>query len=235
MTNICILGNSHVGSLKRGWDAIYNDYQQIRITFFAQRSDGIEGLIVHDGKLIPNNEDLMNALAFTSGGKTDILPDDYDVFIIYGVGAHVNFDIHSQFYSRTVIESTIKDLVVDTLSFKLLQRLRKITSKPIYIGHMPLLAATQVQLEASPNDYLARVELINEIIYRPFHAEMVKQPVFTIVNGNNTHPKFSKDSKRLAIGDQYDDQHHPDEDIDHMNDQFGEIWLKEYFENYLRI
>lgn len=235
MINICIMGNSHVGSLKRGWDVINKDYHKIKITFFAQRSDGLKDLVVQDGKLSPNNNELSKALEFTSGGRTEIVPNQYDIFIIYGANANVNFDMDFQFYSKAVIEASLRDFVTSTLSFSLLQKLKSVTNKSVYIGHVPLIAATQIQPGIPPDKYLARVKLMNEAVYHPLNAELVKQPAATIVNGNNTHPDFSKGSKRLAIGDSFDDEHHPEDDMDHMNDLFGSMWLEEFFKNYIPV
>ena len=60
-------------------------------------------------------------------------------------------------------------------------------------------------------------------------AELIEQPLETIVNGGETHPQFSKGSKRLAIGDGFDDHPHPDEDNIHMNEAFGALWLQALF------
>lgn len=230
---ICALGNSHVGSLKRAWDAIKGEYREQEITFFAHRSDGLEGLIAHDGKLIPNNEKLATALEFTSGGKKDIDPNEYDVFAIYGAGVNINVVKDNQFYSSAVVESSLNDLVTNTLSFNLLKRLRTLTMKPVFIGHLPLVLAMKVSADTGPSDYIARVELINKVIYRPLKAELVRQPLSTIVDGNSTHPDFSKGSRALAIGDSGDNVYHPESDNDHMNDKFGEIWLREFLNEYV--
>lgn len=230
---ICVMGNSHVGSLKRGWDEIKGDYPEHEITFFAQRSDGLEGLIAHDGKLIANNEKLAKALEFTSGGRKEIDPNDHDIFLIYGAGVNINWVADNHFYSNAVIESSLNDLVTNTLSFSLLKRLRALTDKPVFIGHLPLVPAMEVVSDAIPMDYIARVERINKITYHPLNAELVRQPSSTIVNGNNTHPDFSKGSKALAVGDSGDNVFHPESDNDHMNDKFGEIWLREFLEKYV--
>ena len=230
---ICVLGNSHVGSLKRGWDTIKGDYPQHEITFFAQRSDGLEGLIAHDGKLIADNEKLAKALEFTSGGKKAIDPQEHDIFLIYGAGLTINLVAHDQFYSKAVIESSLNDLVSNTLSFSLLKRLRASTDKRIFIGHLPLLPAIEVVSAAFPVEYIARADLINEVTYHPLNAVLVRQPSSTIVNGKNTDPLFSKGSKALAVGDSGDNVLHAESDSDHMNDKFGEIWLEEFLQEYV--
>lgn len=233
MIKICVMGNSHVGSLKRGWDNINSECPGKEITFFAHRADGLNGLIPKDKKLVPDNADLVNALKFTSGGKQEINPEAYDIFLIYALGSTVNFTQSSRFYSRAVIKKSLNDFVENTLSFKLLKRLREVTNKKIFIGHTPFAAAIQISTNMKPADYVDRVRLMNDIIYHPLNCELVLQPLSTIVNGNNTHHDFSKNSMRLAIGDHFDDEYHPEDDLDHMNDKFGEIWLKEFMLNYV--
>lgn len=228
------MGDSHVGSIKRGWDNISRDYPEKEITFFAQRATGLSGLIPKDGKLVPDNDDLANALKFTSGGKDEIDPDVYDIFVIYGTDAKVDFIKSNQFFSRAVIERSLNDFVANTLSFTLLKKIKTLTNKIVFIGHRPLVSATQVASQAFPTDYIERLELINKVIYRPLNSEMIQQPLSTIVNGMNTHPEFSKGSKRLAIGDGFDNELHPIDDNVHMNDKFGELWLTQFMLNYVK-
>ncbi len=230
---ICVIGNSHVGALKRAWDEIKGNYPQQRIIFFAQRGDGLEELAAHNGKLTPNNEELTKSLEFTSGGSKEIAPEDYDMFVIYGVGATAYFIDNNQFYSRSAMQRALHDILDPTLSFKLLKRLRSITDKKIFVGHCPLPAAKEVASNTRPNAYIAGLKLINDIIYHPLNAELIGQPLSTIVNEKHTHPDLSKDSKRLAIGDNFDNENHPANEDMHMNDKFGEMWLREFLEKAL--
>ncbi len=227
------MGNSHVGSLKRGWNNINSEYPGKEITFFAHRATGLSGLIPKDGKLVPDNEDLANALKFTSGGKQEIDPSEYNVFLIYASGSKVNFAQSGRFYSKAVIKRSLSDFVENTLSFQLLKKIRAVTNKIIFIGHTPFAAAMQFLPNNNPTDYVGRVKLMNDMIYSPLNSELVLQPLSTIVNGNNTYYDFSKNSMRLAVGDHFDDEYHPEDDIFHMNDKFGEVWLKEFMMNYV--
>lgn len=226
------MGNSHVGALKRAWDEIKDYYLEQEITFFAARGGGVSGLIVQGKKLVPNNKALEKVLELTSGGKKEIDTDLYDIFVIYGAGG-AYFVNGKQFYSKAVIEASLNDLMANTyinpLSF--LNKLRTMTDKPVFIGHSPLAAEKEVLLDITPNAYLAGVELVNDVIYHPRNAKLINQPLETIVNGKNTHLNFSKGSKRLEVGSESDVELHPEDDIFHMNDKFGEIWLRHFFEN----
>jgi hypothetical protein len=50
----------------------------------------------------------------------------------------------------------------------------------------------------------------------------------TLGNNRNTHSRFSKESKRLDIGDNLDSELHPTNENIHMNDVYGAIWLKSF-------
>lgn len=225
---ICIIGNSHVGALKRGWDRIALKHPGTEITFFAHRANGMAGLKVAGNSLVPANEVLKKAIHFTSGGLERITPADYDAFLIYGLKACPNFANRKQFISSPAARQALVDLTKGRLSFKLLGMLRPLTDRIIYIGHDPLPAAGEVRSERPATDYVDGIAALNETIYRPLGAELIAQPASTIVNGRQTGPDFGRGSKRLAIGDGRDDRAHPVGEDGHMNDDFGEIWMEAF-------
>lgn len=225
---ICIIGNSHVGALKRGWDRISAKHPGTELTFFAHRANGMAALKVEGNSLVPKTDLLKKAIRFTSGGLERITPGDYDVLLLYGLRASPNFASRNQFISAQAARQALVDLTHGRLSSKLLGMLRPLTDRIIYIGHDPLPAASRVRSERPPADYVEGIETLNEGIYRKLGAEMIAQPVSTIVNGRQTHSDFARGSKRLAIGDGRDDRAHPEGEDGHMNDDFGEIWLEAF-------
>jgi hypothetical protein len=229
LVNLCIIGNSHVAALKKAWAVIRAEYPSIKVTFFAQRGNDLNNLVAINGKLQSPNEAGTKELEFVSGGRRRIDPDKYDVFLIYGCYARAYFRYSELFYSRAVQERAAHDLVDGSLSFKLLTSLRTITNKPVLVGHNPLEVAKSNELAYGPDAYVAGIKMLNDLIYRPLGAEMLMQPLETIVNGRATRPEFSQGSRRLAIGDQFDDEIYPDAGIDHMNEEFGKMWLIELF------
>ena len=227
--NICIIGNSHVGSLKRAWDNIKDLFPKINITFFAQRANGLNDLIIKKNILLPNNDTLASAFKFTSNGSREINTANYDYFVIYGADAKAYIEPTNFFYSEDVLLATIKDLISGTLSYKLLKQLRTITHKKIFIGHTPLPSERKIISTGIPKSYIKGIKKINDTIYSSLNSRVIIQPIQTIINNNATHPDFCKGSKRLAIGDHIDNEVHIKEDVLHMNDLFGELWLKELF------
>lgn len=223
---VCILGNSHAAALKLAWTRMGPMRPDITVDFFADRGQGLQALNVDGGVLVPGNEDLRRALAFTSGGKSQIDPAAYDVILLYGLGARPNFVHAGVFYSRQARQLALADLVGGTVSFELLQKLRSISTTPIRVGHNPLRAAQTEAARHFPAAYVAGIKVLNEEVYAPLQAQMVEQPRETIVGGRFTDPRFSTGSRRLAIGERNDDGLHPANDNVHMNDAFGALWLE---------
>lgn len=132
---ICIIGNSHVGALKRAWDI--KPHHSIDVDFFAARGASLRDLTVKRNALVPATRTLKSALKFTSGGKARIEPERYDGFLVYGAQAkHIIFNKDNH-YSKAVIQAALHDHVQDTVSFAIITRLRRVTEKRIYLGHHP--------------------------------------------------------------------------------------------------
>lgn len=80
---------------------------------------------------------------------------------------------------------------------------------------------------AEGSEYISGISLLNAERYLSFDAELIAQPVETIVDGCRTEPQFSVGSRRLSVGSFIDDELHPDSDKSHMNEAFGELWLRQ--------
>ena len=104
---ICIIGDSHIGSLSRAWrEKLINEFDHIQIDFFGCPSDGLKGLKLQNGCLIPESEKLERIFSYVSGGKNKILLSEYSCFIVYGMGMKPFFE-PEQFYSSSFLEVII--------------------------------------------------------------------------------------------------------------------------------
>lgn len=204
-------------------------HETTEIVFFADRGLGMKEMGVDGGKLVPETERLKKSLEFTSGGKGVIDPEEYDMFLVYGVGARGFFINPNKHYSSAVIEQAANDHVFGGLSFELVKNIRMVTDKKIYVGHAPLPARKRREFAVHrPDAYLHGLNLINEMVFSRINAQMINQPLGTIVNGRYTDLEFSKGSKRLSIGTRDDGNEHPDTDCAHMNDEFGSAWMTSF-------
>lgn len=225
---ICIIGNSHVGALKRAWDTMEGSTPDVEFDFFAMRGAGMNDLIVEGNKLVGGTSILRAAMQFTSGGKDTIVPEDYDGIILYGLRFTPYLSNKNVVISDQVRKTAICDSARISISTDVLRKIRQISQVKIYIGHTPLRATVHVKRKRKPVEYLRDIAEANEIFYRSQNAVIIPQPRVTIVNGRFTDPVYTEGSKRLAIGDSLDDMSHSGRDMIHMNDEFGKLWLSDF-------
>lgn len=232
---LAVLGNSHIGSIKKGWGSIAETYSDTELTFFGHRGRRIEGMQAKGGLLAPVNKDVEDAIKFTSGGPAALDPGAYDAILLYGTEAWPFFLEPARFYSQKALVQAVKDLFDNSLSVLLLDRLRTITSMPIYVGLEPCLAAApedhaaDKECTGDTSDYEAGFAYLKATIFEPRDAILVGQPLDTIVNRRKTSAQFSKGTQRLSVGDKYDGVLHPKTDDIHMNGAFGALWLDKFF------
>lgn len=143
---IAVIGNSHIGSLKRGADMIAPQDIPHDLRYFGARSNGLKDLRTEGTSLVPTSDEVTNAIAFTSGGETRIDTDAYDAFLLYGMEARPFFAPIDRFYSSAVLARALKDVFEGSLSHLMLGKLRAITDKPIYVGHNPMRARSKIKV-----------------------------------------------------------------------------------------
>ncbi len=241
MKRICVLGNSHVGTLRRAWDGpIGSEYaDKAQLTFFAARGALLHQLELSDGKLVSSNEDVTNSITFTSGGLGEITIGDYDLFLISSLGLR-DFPIPEGYYSQAVLKALLEDRYKPTIAYRLLRMIREVADTKIVLGLAPIAACTDDDMgtieasEAYFNSCIDSMAFANQQFFAPWNAELMGQPRSTLTaNGRHTLPHFTKNSRRLSIGDGLDDQIHPDTDRIHMNEDYGSLWLHDFFAKVL--
>ncbi len=230
MMKICVIGDSHTAALKRSWSEIASLYPQVSLTFFASRGVTMSNLKVQNESLIPHKEFIRNQMLLTSNGRSEIKDADYDVFLLYGLKCDVCFISRDSFYSEQLLQQLIYDTIKNTASKQLLEKLRKITQKKIWLGHTPLLASSNINDSMGNDAYLLGLESLNVGYYKKMNAELVAQPINTIVKGRYTHERFTIGSRRLSIRDESESEFHEPEDREHMNDEYGKLWLQHFFD-----
>ncbi|MEP2759827.1 hypothetical protein [Parvibaculum sp.] len=226
---LAVIGNSHIGSLKRAWDRISEEYASVEIVFFGAKGGGLGHLKVRGRRIVPTDKKVLNSIKFISRGHTGFDPTKHDVVLIYGVQGQPFFFPLENFYSAQCIRRVMEDLVRGRLHFRLATMIRRLSDIPVYIGHRPLSAEERISENQNLDSYTKGMALLNETMFAPMNVHMISQPAETIVNGNATDLKYTIGSRRLAVGNAIDDDPHPEEDVNHMNDEFGELWLRKFF------
>lgn len=223
MKKICVIGNSHIASLKLGWDTLKPAFPGIELTFFGARARALDGLAVRGDALVAGDKELAKALEVTSGGLSRIAAADYDVFLVYGLdfilprlGAHL---------SEAVRRACLQDVHAGSLNGKVCAQLRQVTGLPVFVGHNPQLADG-----SSAEDSLAYEALFATPCRVGAARDMavVCQPAATLAGGWSTRREFAEGSVRLDIGKGGADVKHPQGEVKHMNARFGEVYLREF-------
>lgn len=225
-----VLGNSHIGSIKRGWDIVATQQPDHEMFFFGARRDGLKSLELDGNVLRPSDPDVLESIRFTSGGLSDIDLDAYDAFILYGMEALPIFIDAGKFYSQQVMDATLTDHARGRVSYLTLKKLREATDKPIYLGHNPMRGAEQRDgVSQDISGYTNGITYMNDVFYADFDAKLLPQPHETIVNGKGSAMHYAQGAKALAIGNQRGGGDHVVADLNHMNDEFGALWLERFF------
>ena len=90
---VCVIGNSHIASLKLGWDACVAEdpaaWSDVKPTFFGAPSDGMRHVNLQDGSIVPRRKDIAEHFQRMSGGQDRIRLADYDAFFLVGLNVSV--------------------------------------------------------------------------------------------------------------------------------------------------
>lgn len=88
MKTLCVIGNSHIGAIKSGWDQIKVDEKNVSMHFFGSKSQSLSRTFVEGGILKTDDEQIQRSLERT-GGSPEIDLRSYDGFVIVGGGLHL--------------------------------------------------------------------------------------------------------------------------------------------------
>ncbi|KMK65153.1 hypothetical protein [Puniceibacterium sp. IMCC21224] len=87
MKRICFVGNSHVGAIKGGMDALEatGALDGFDITIFGSHGESLKSCYVRDGVITSDKDFVRERFAWTSGGQSEVRIADFDaVFVIAG-------------------------------------------------------------------------------------------------------------------------------------------------------
>lgn len=227
MTHLCIIGNSHTAALKLAWEDLSIKFPEIEITFFAARGRAIGRLMVHDGRIEADNEDLMTQIKLTSNGKTAIVPGEYDAFLVYGTISHALKTTNAENYSRSFARTATLDRARSSILYSHILKLRELTNQPVYAALAPIPSFENGKRPQMLLPQQTACELIQQTLLDPLSAKLIPQPMETLVNDSVTKEEFSKDSVRLEVIKKVAAQH-PEGETVHMNKAYGDVWLRAF-------
>ena len=225
---ICVLGNSQTASLKNCWSDLSSYYPDVELTFFSSRLDGLKNFRLVNRFLIPQNDNLLKSILFTSGGLDRVDIDAFDCFLLYGLQISV-LSLDNR-HSVSLKRQTYIDYLSKSLSIKLCKDIISVKDVPVYLGCNPQKAEAPQKILPRVNElnYFESFDLLKSNLDIK-QAVVVPQPKETLLNEWYTEHGFSIGSTRLDIGDDMSGQLHPDHDLWHMNSKFGKLWLVNFF------
>ncbi|MCP8893382.1 hypothetical protein KYK29_00455 [Shinella daejeonensis] len=221
---VCVIGNSHVACVKRAWDDIRHEQPGVELTFFAARGRALQFLEVAGRVLAAGDERLRENLVFTSGGRAEIDPEEYDFFLLFGLGFQLPGI--ASFTSSAAASQASAGSFDRSLNCKIAGLLRQVTDKDIFIGHNPQWAKN-AEKAYHEGVYDIAFGLVRSAV-RERGFTLVRQPAQTIVDGWFTEPALSAGSLRLDVSGKVAGEAHRQKDVSHMNVTFGKIWLTEF-------
>jgi hypothetical protein len=223
---VCVFGNSHVGSLKQGWDQIAGEHGDVEMVFFASRASGLKDLRVADRIMVPSTAALAKDIAFTSGGLDRVDGDRFDVFLTYGLS--LRLPRLDRRLSSAVRLLAAKEVFENSLNRSICRRVRQISAAPLFIGHDPQHARIVPRADEEHLMGYRETHLLFSSCLGIEDAVLLFQPAETIGNGWHTKAEFSVGSTRLDIGDEKSNEPHGAGDMEHMNGAFGRIYVEQF-------
>jgi hypothetical protein len=134
----CVIGNSHVGALKRAVTAGAGEGHDF--VFFAAPGRQLSE-ITSDGEClraqVPGSE-LEASLIQTSGGDGTLQPREFDAILVYGLSFHAF--LLERNLSKAVFEQVHIDNLDASIAAKVADHSRGLADIPVLLGHEPMLA-----------------------------------------------------------------------------------------------
>lgn len=146
--NICIIGNSHIGSLKTAWDEVKDSNEGVNLTFFGAGGANLSSLVLDNNKIKSDDPFVSERFKTTSRGLKEIDLLAFDVFVLHGLGfTHPypllnNYSLvndSNQYISRQCFISTLHDYLNESLAIKICKLIRKASEKQIILSSQPNL------------------------------------------------------------------------------------------------
>lgn len=240
MTAVCLIGNSHLAALKRGWPEIKAAFPGVVLDFY-----GSAGVTLHlevcGGKLVALDAKVQRRLAMTSAKSGEIEPV-YDAYVVCGLSLKPMLAIKAYIAkfgelrtSGRVTAANIEDLAAamgsalrGSLAVDVMSKLRRITDAPIFLIATPLAAYERnvglwKKMKHQETRVAAALDKTCRKLALDFSATFVPQPAETIAaNGLTTRPEFYL----LPVYQVKDEK----ADHTHMNPAFGAIVLRDVLE-----
>lgn len=162
MNTLCILGNSHAGAIKLGWDDIAAEYPGWNTVFFGAHFDHWPDARVTDATLTFASADAQAMCRFTSGGLDHVDFRRYSAFAIVALDLQPAHQVRlfgkhrlsgmgapaSHLFSRNCMRETVLASMRNTVAMGLARTVRSASDAPVVMIAAPLPSESISELPA---------------------------------------------------------------------------------------
>lgn len=233
LTKIAVIGDSHLGALKHAWQEIEKAHSDVQLTFFGTPKESSRHLRLIDRKIVPSTPTVENFFKLTSGGRAYISVDDYDFFILHGLGVSLHRFIVTEIIKSNNFGDSKLPLhfgeyldrsnsimiakILDSLGLRYLVSPSPFTSEKA--SNRPNWRKLQNSNGSEPNQGVKALQDVLENFLIEHHG--FQQPESTISRGMFTKQVFGHGVKKMAS----DSNEFPAEDVVHANAEYGKVIL----------
>jgi hypothetical protein len=232
--NICVFGNSHTAALVGAWNSIKADFPGFSMTFFAYPNKGLFDTDVYNENVISTSHQVKNAFKVTSNGHESAKVSDYDGILLYGLLDPNQFLYEVDEYVSEQVQARLRtDIVSNELNFHLLRLIRKIDmNKVVHVGLAPYKAHRGESFDDMRILSADSISPVFDELKNEFNYSYVFQPKSTVINGRFTIENYRNGHPNLNIGNEEAFNKSMPDDLKHMNNDYGKIWLDSYLSSY---
>lgn len=228
---VCLIGNSHSGCFKTGWDAISNYYDNIEISFYPHHGEFYNSFQVDEKTKTLGMTDEFVRLNFEklsgNGGIIDFR--NFDLCIVVG-GISLSSYFTNNFYSKQVIKQIAKDHFESSHINVLFSKIRLISDIEVLLVPAPnSVSRKKVDNHLEPGRDIIHT-LINRSILKPKNA-MLALPPSEVWESNNVHfkQKYAAGERLTGASLVPGNKKEIIDDLVHMNAAYGALFLKRIF------
>jgi len=247
MKKVLIIGNSHVGALKMGYERVLkNDPINVEFHFFSCINFS-KNIVLKNSCLKPINDETSDFLMkIHMIDKLNLKTLNPDVILISGCmwsrsDVKYNYFSFTSFthenmlndkftYSKDFIEEVVfslKKSVNNSSNTKLLHEIANYVSCPVYISQPNPLTKSVNKRSVFTKKHINKYQKIVNLIKKTFYNKKIiyfPPPIETLHSSDFLTKKiFIKDSYRLD-----ESKKHGDEDVHHANYEYGALFLKNF-------
>jgi len=246
------MGNSHLASLKLGWQRVGGRRGATELTFFGSPGLGFRDLTLRNRRLEADRPELAADLRWTSGSDAIEL-DRFDAFVLVALQfaptrvsqlarqfSYVDerLDPCKRLVSRACFEQSIVDGLQASIAVSLARTIVGCIDRPVILSPQPHVSAAWRKTEAFRAGFLRAPDgcwqLLADLwresasrVARDVGAELLFQPEETVEDWFFTRHRYCRESVMLSEG--YASPH-PEDDFVHMNGEYGELTVGKLLE-----